>query len=158
MSIYDGLGKNWIDGAGFVKWLEEVRPQSMQRGDHGGRIGGRKSWANDAELRALYRAEHEGGRMKLEVADRICVKLDLHIDSEMPAELWTDDPKRGKAGIRTNPQKVAQVIALIGKGLSPNRVGTELGMSPRTVRKIMAATPAFEGLRHHGEGTWKRAA
>ena len=158
MSIYDGLGKNWVDGAGFIKWLEEVRPQSMRRGDNDGRIGGRKSWASESELRALYRAEHEGGRMKLEVADRICVKLDLHIDSEMPAHLWRDDPKKGKPGVRTNPERVAQVMDMLKQGLNPNRVGRELGMSPRTVRKIMATAPAFDGLEHRHGSTWGRAA
>ena len=96
--------------------------------------------------------------MKLEVADRICVKLDLHIDSEMPAELWVDDPKLGKAGIRTSPERVAKVTELLKQGLNPNRIGTELGMSPRTVRKVMAATPAFEGLEHRDGTTWGRAA
>ncbi len=68
--------------------------------------GGKSQWASDSDVRALFRAEYEAGTISLRVADRICVKLDLHIDTEMPEELWADEP-RGKP--KTEPWLVGLV-------------------------------------------------
>jgi hypothetical protein len=94
---YEGLGKQWINGPGFIKWLEEMRPVEMAKNDrNGGGDGGRSAWASESDIRAMYRAEKEAGTVSLEVADRLCVKLDLHIDSEMPDELWMDKVPQGR--------------------------------------------------------------
>jgi hypothetical protein len=95
---YEGLGKQWINGPGFIKWLEEMRPVEMRKNHKEAGVvqGGRSVWASDSDCRAMYRAEFESGTISLDVADRLCVKLDLHIDSEMPDDLWVDKGPQGR--------------------------------------------------------------
>ena len=107
-----GLGKEWVDGPGFVAWLYEIRPYEMRKPENNYMRGGKAAWADESDLRALYRAEHEASVMSLHVADRICVKLDIHIDSEMPEGLWVDKCPTGRKkerpgfqGLKPNPAK-----------------------------------------------------
>jgi hypothetical protein len=148
MNHHPGLGKEWIDGLGFVRWLEEVRPEQMRRPEGSQEFEGREAWASPADIRNLYRAEFEGGTLSLEVADRICVKLLLHIDSEMPEELWTGSPKggrpgRSKAEIEQLRQQCQQLTA---QGKSAPAIANELGVAAKTVRRWTKQS-WHEGLR-----------
>jgi hypothetical protein len=135
---YEGLGKQWINGPGFIAWLTEMRPVEMAKNDKtGGGEGGRSAWATDSDCRAMYRAENEAGTVSLEVADRLCVKLDIHIDSEMPEDLWVDKDPKGRKTRRT-AREVAMLkkkaTALLAKGHHPRQIAKSLDLSERTVR------------------------
>jgi hypothetical protein len=131
-----GLGKQWINGPGFVRWLEEIRPLEMAKPTNSHDVGGKSAWATDSDVRALFRAEHESGTISLKVADRLCVKLDIHIDTEMPEELWTDDPKVGKK--HRSPKQVKQLrqqaIPMIEAGHTPKQIAEALGVTDRSAR------------------------
>jgi hypothetical protein len=156
---YEGLGKQWINGPGFIAWLTEMRPVEMAKNHmNGGGEGGRGTWANDCDLRAMYRAENEAGTVSLEVADRICVQLDIHIDSEMPEHLWVEKDPKGRKTRRT-PREVAMLKekarALLAAGHHPRQIAERLDLADRTVRnwaKEFAAeedTGWLAGLTRH---------
>lgn len=142
MSHLPGLGKEWINGPGFVKWLEQVRPVAMKRTDQG-----RSSWADECDSRAIYRAENESQTISLKVADRICVKLDLHIDSEMPADLWVDKVPRGHKGGRPDSKAVKKAKRLFREGKSPQQAAQMTGLSLRQCERIYLNRPGYQGLR-----------
>jgi hypothetical protein len=145
---YEGLGKHWINGPGFVKWLEEIRPAEMRRGDSF--EGGRSTWASEAQVRAIYAAEKEGRTLTLAVADDICVTLNIHIDSEMPAGLWTECPRRG------NPptEKAVKAKAALEAGASISEATKQSGLSRKQVRRIMYQLPAYQGLEPAPNGNY----
>ncbi len=146
---YGGLGKEWINGPGFIRWLEQVRPLAMRRTfADGGGDEGRHSWADDRDVRALYRAEHESQTISLEVADRICVKLSLHIDFEMPEELWVDKVPRGRKGGRPDSKAAKKAKRLFGQGKTPERVAELTGLSLRQCCRIYSERPGHQGLNY----------
>ena len=136
-----GLGKEWINGPGFVKWLEKMRPLEMLQPEHSHDRGGKSSWATESDLRALYRAQHESGTISLKVADRLCVKLDIHIDTEMPEELWTEDPKLGKKHRSPSESRRLreQATPLIEAGHTPRQIAEALGVTDRCARNWIKA-------------------
>lgn len=149
MSHLPGLGKEWINGPGFIKWLEQVRPMDMKRTcTDGGNDGGRNSWCEEKDARALYRAEHESQTISLEVADRLCVKLGLHIDTEMPADLWVDKVPRGKKGGRPDSKAATKAKRLFREGKGPQRVAQLTGLSVRQCYRLYSERPGYEGLTY----------
>ena len=136
-----GLGKEWINGPGFVKWLERIRPLEMAKPTNSHDAGGKTAWATESDIRSLFRAEHESGTISLRVADRICVKLDIHIDTEMPEELWTEDPKLGKK--HRSPSEARQLrqqaIPMIEAGHTSRQISEALGVTDRCARNWIKA-------------------
>ncbi len=149
MSHLPGLGKEWINGPEFIKWLEQVRPMDMKRTcADGGNDGGRNSWCDERDARALYRAEHESQTISLEVADRLCVKLGLHIDTEMPADLWVDKVPRGRKVGRPESQATKKAKRLFNQGRTPERVSELTGLSLRYCCRLYAERPGHQGLTY----------
>jgi len=136
-----GLGREWINGPGFIKWLERIRPLEMAKPTNSHDAGGKSAWANESDVRALFRAEHESGTISLKVADRLCVKLDIHIDTEMPDHLWTEAPKTGKKHRSQQDAKRLrqQAIPMIEAGHTPRQISEALGVTDRCARTWIKA-------------------
>lgn len=156
------LKRGFVNGPGFIAWLHEVRPDDMAKGGQDGPSsnGGRGTWADDSDLRAIYRAEKECGTMHLAVADRLCVKLGLHIDVDMPEHLWCDAPQ-GRPPRRVNQQTKAEIHRLKDEGLTPSEIAERLNLRRQTVSKHLrakrpAVRPGLEGLVSDGRGTLVR--
>lgn len=80
----DDVFQEWVDGRAFAAWLEGRRPDVRQV-------------LSESQQRTLYRLRAERGRGSLDVADRLCVRLSLHIN-EIPEWIWTTKPGFGKRG------------------------------------------------------------
>ena len=149
MSHLPGLGKEWIDGPGFVKWLEQVRAQDMRRTfAEGGNDRGRSRWANECDARAIYRAENESQTISLKVADRICVKLDLHVDTDLPVDLWWDKVPRGRKMGRPDSKAATKAKRLFREGKGVRKVAELTGLSRRQCERIYMERPGYQGLTH----------
>ena len=143
MSHLPGLGKEWIDGPGFVKWLEQVRPVAMKKTEEG-----RSCWAEECDLRAIYRAENESQTISLKVADRICVKLDLHVDTDLPVDLWWDKVPRGRKIGRPESKAATKAKRLFREGKGVRKVAELTGLSRRQCERIYMERPGYQGLTH----------
>jgi hypothetical protein len=119
------MTRQWVNGPGFVEWLYSVRPQTFS-GDATELLG-------ETNMRGLCRAK-QGGSLKLEVADRICCVLDLHIDSEMPEDLWVDGPLG-----RARHPRAEEAAQLLAEGRSIRNVAEVTGMCRSSVLNIRRA-------------------
>jgi hypothetical protein len=153
---YEGLGKQWINGPGFIKWLEEMRPESMYKPENHLEVGGggRVAWASAGELKAMWKAECRGEKISLENADNICVKLGLHIDMEMPPNLWIDDPSlpppRRTASEFQTLRQVA--LSLFAAGYSAHAASEKIEVDAGTVRRWFGEFAAEE--RAEAQAGW----
>jgi hypothetical protein len=121
-----------VDAGGFRDWLFEVCPELD--GGYDLTLGGNN-------VRAIHRAIHESkhGTLTLDVADRICVALGLHIDTDLPEHLWRPATVRGP---EPNPTRDLG-IQLLSEGRGVAEVARHCGVSTSAVR----AWRAFVGLR-----------
>lgn len=76
----------WVDGRAFAGWIEGRRPTFRQS-------------LTEQQCRTLHGFRSEGRWGSLGVVDRICVRLNLHIN-EIPDWIWVEgDPfRRGPGG------------------------------------------------------------
>lgn len=138
------MTRQWVNGPGFVEWLWRVRPQLD---GHLTTLLPEKDW------REIMRAR-EGKVVGLSAADRICCHLFLHIDSEMPEELWVEGPRRG----RPPHPRAEEAANLLGQGKTIREVAKTTGMSRSSLASIRAKHKAFEGLSYRDQQeTWVRA-
>jgi len=109
----------WVDGKAFAAWLEGRRPDINQA-------------ITDSQQRTLYRLKTENGCGSLDVVDRFCVTLSLHIN-EIPEWIWTDPPQRKRK--RPNyPHEVRnRAVRMLATGSSVRDVSEMLDVPFQTV-------------------------
>lgn len=108
----------WVDGPSFIAWLEEVRPDY-------------RAELSESDQRTLHRFRTDGTRGSLEVVDRICVSLFLHI-SEIPDGVWSIEGPR--VGRRVPEGKRREALEMIRSGTSVSEVARKMGVNYQTVR------------------------
>jgi hypothetical protein len=113
----------WVDGKAFAAWLEGRRPDLMTA-------------LSENQQRTLYRLKTEDGRGSLDVVDRFCVTLSLHIN-EIPEWIWTENkPGFGRRRLRKNYSQKTRDLALtmIRNGSSMKDVSEVLNVPLGTVK------------------------
>lgn len=108
----------WLDGKAFAAWLEGRRPDLRTR-------------FTDSENRTLYRLRTENGRASLAVADRLCVRLNVHLN-EIPQWVWLPPAKDAANRVRSVSIK-GEAVALLADGATVQETAAELKLSTRTV-------------------------
>ena len=108
----------WVDGRAFAAWLEGRRPDLRQA-------------ITEAESRALHRLRTDGGAGTLDLTDRICVRLNLHIN-EIPEWIWTDPPKRRRKKTY-DPEVRDRAKRMLAGGTGVRDVSEMLGVPMKTV-------------------------
>jgi hypothetical protein len=122
MTPEEKLTKEYLDGSGFAGWLYEIRPELE---DCATLILGANL------LRRLWDAKNKGV-LTIDTADRICVKLGLHVDIDIPDHLWIDPPKRRRSGHK--PWEKLRTYELAEEGYLPGEIAGLVDVNPRTVR------------------------
>lgn len=106
-----------LDGRAFVGWLEGRRPDM-------------KVALSDSENRAVQRFRKEKYRASLAAADRICVRLSLHID-EVPEWIWNEARQSHR---QHSSNKKDEAVAMFRDGASLSQVSEELDVPRTTIR------------------------
>jgi hypothetical protein len=110
----------WVDGLKFAEWLDDVRPDFRQE-------------LSETDERTVARFREPGVKGSVEVVDRICVALFLHL-SEIPDDVWTTPPNKGRPQIPAETR--AEIITLLGRGLGPAEISRRLQVGDTTVSRI----------------------
>jgi hypothetical protein len=71
--------REWVDGPRFVDWLYKKRPEL-----HGNAV----NWLGQNHCSLFWRAKNKQVSIHLDEADKICCILDIHIDAELPEDIW----------------------------------------------------------------------
>lgn len=107
----------WVDGKAFAAWLEGRRPDLYQA-------------ITESQQRTLYRLRTENGCGSLDVADRFCCALNLHIN-EIPEWVWSDPPNRQR---KEHPPEIRdRACRMLASGSSVRDVSEVMGIPFQTV-------------------------
>lgn len=110
----------WVDGRAFAGWVEGRRPDL-------------RTALTEAQQRALHRLRSEGGAGSLDLVDRICVRLSIHIN-EIPEWIWTDRPRVGRKPKVYSAEVKAKAVRMLRGGRTMKDVAMILDL-PRTTVK-----------------------
>lgn len=110
----------WVDGKAFAAWLEGRRPDL-------------RSALTDSQCRTLYRLRIEGGAGSLDVVDRLCVRLNIHIN-EIPEWIWTETPRFGQNRREYPPETREKAMRMLRTGRSMRDAATILDLPLETVK------------------------
>ena len=121
----DEVLPEWVDGKAFAGWLEGRRPDL--------RVA-----LTESQQRTLFRLRTEGGAGSLDVVDRMCVRLSLHL-SEIPEWIWTNQPGFGKRKPRRYSTEVrTKAVRMLRGGTSIKDVAIVLDLPRTTVKNWKA--------------------
>lgn len=114
--------KEHLDGPGFAAWVDE-------------QIGDTEDGITMILGDSLYRRHREwrnGAIASLGAADKVCVRLGLHVDVDVPEHLWCDPPQKGKPLVLSWER--VRALEMLSEGYFPAEVGKLLGVSKDQVR------------------------
>ena len=110
----------WVDGKAFVAWLEGRRPDLREV-------------ITESQSRTLYRLRAENGCGSLDVVDRLCVRLNLHIN-EIPEWIWeVDPPGFGRKAKTYSDETKERALKMIGTGTAIREISKILNVPQATV-------------------------
>ena len=135
----DDFEATHVDGPGFTAWVLSRRPDLD---------GNKEVFMGKAMIRRFHEAEGEGRPMTVDMADRVCCRLDLHL-GEVPDHLWRVIDYSTK---KTEPTG-EKVRELLDAGESIRQIAKRYGVHTGTVRRRLA----FIGLRWEGTAWVRRA-
>lgn len=110
----------WVDGRAFAGWLEGKRADYREA-------------LSEQQTRTLHRLRSGDGRGSLDVVDRMCVRLSLHIN-EIPEWIWTDDPNCRPSNRCYPPETKERALAMLRTRTPVREISEALNVPSSTVR------------------------
>lgn len=153
--------RRFVDGPGFVRWLESEFGEEQLRAAIG-----------ESSTRRLWDWQ-QGKPAAYATVDRILVKLGMNLDADVPEDLWLIG--RDRQARRLDPTARRMIEEMFAAGKTPREVAEAVGCSVKTARRykrdredraeveaIDAAVEevevGFQGLDRGPDGAWYRAA